>query len=182
MEITEKAALEGFIAGLHIEYQAVFVPTPQPADRVTHPQLHWMIHLTSGKQTMKVEYSEGCAHVYGYQQFHKTKYDHRRHDRRIRQTCETGELYKFFTHSDTPYETGKKQPQPLLINVLYCLAQDASVMNSRCYEEWASDYGYDEDSRKGEKIYRQCLEQTKNLERVLGRMTLEKLQELYQDY
>lgn len=53
--------------------------------------------------------------------------------------------------------------------VLDCLASDASgIDNSRTFEDWANEYGYDTDSRKAEKIYTACQRETKKLHAFLG--------------
>jgi len=58
---------------------------------------------------------------------------------------------------------------PRLDDVLDSLASDASgVENARDFEDWASDYGYDTDSRKAEDIYRAVVKQTAGLKRLLG--------------
>ncbi len=59
--------------------------------------------------------------------------------------------------------------KPQLEQVLDSLASDASGYdNARSFEEWASEYGYDEDSRKAEKIYQAISEQVKQLRILLG--------------
>jgi hypothetical protein len=58
---------------------------------------------------------------------------------------------------------------PEVADVLDCLASDASgVENSRDFEEWCSEYGYDTDSRKAEKTYRICAAQAEQLKSFLG--------------
>jgi hypothetical protein len=58
---------------------------------------------------------------------------------------------------------------PSTEDVLECLALDAQgVENARSFEEWASEYGYDADSRRAEKTYRATVAQTKRLKRFLG--------------
>ena len=58
---------------------------------------------------------------------------------------------------------------PELDRVLDCLASDASGYdNSRDFEDWCSEYGYDTDRRKAEKCYRDCGEQAKHLRHLLG--------------
>ena len=65
--------------------------------------------------------------------------------------------------------------QPDISTVLDCLVSDSSGYdNSRCFEDWAGDYGYDTDSRKAETLYQQIREQRNRLENFLGR-------EAYQD-
>ena len=58
---------------------------------------------------------------------------------------------------------------PTLAEVLDCLASDASgVDNARSFEDWASEYGYDLDSRKAERTYQICKKQAQDLKALLG--------------
>lgn len=58
---------------------------------------------------------------------------------------------------------------PTTADVLDCLASDASGYdNSRNFEDWCADYGYDDDSRKAEKIYHTVAEDAKRLRHFLG--------------
>ena len=53
--------------------------------------------------------------------------------------------------------------------VLGCLAYDsASVENAQSFEDWAAELGYDEDSRKAERIFRGCERQAEKLKTFLG--------------
>lgn len=189
MTTDTKAELQTYLEGLGLTYTPTFIPTPQPG--VESPQLHWSIGLHKGNQSASFHYSQGLAHVKGYQQFHKSKYDKRIHNACYRKTCETGSLYRPSEHDpDNPWMKAGTQPAPGLMDVLYCLVSDASVRNYSTYEEWGPEYGYDEDSRKGEATYRACQKQTTDFLRVLGGGKigrnaldiLEKLEELYQDY
>lgn len=64
---------------------------------------------------------------------------------------------------------GHKGREPKLKEVLDCFASDASsVENLRSLEEWARDLGYDEDSRKAEKIYKTIGKQAERLKTLLG--------------
>jgi len=59
--------------------------------------------------------------------------------------------------------------EPTVAEVLDCLASDAaSVENCSGFEDWASDLGYDPDSRKAEKVYRACNLQANKLQNLLG--------------
>lgn len=65
---------------------------------------------------------------------------------------------------------------PTLAEVLDCLASDASgIENARSFEEWASEYGYDTDSRKAERTYKICEKQARDLERFLGQDAYQQL-------
>lgn len=58
---------------------------------------------------------------------------------------------------------------PTAEDVLDCLAMDASgYENAQSFEDWASEYGYDTDSRKAEKVYRIVKRQAQQLKRMLG--------------
>jgi hypothetical protein len=59
--------------------------------------------------------------------------------------------------------------EPEAAEILDCLASDAvSVENSRGFEDWASDLGYDPDSRKAEKTYLACVKSSERLRKFLG--------------
>jgi len=58
---------------------------------------------------------------------------------------------------------------PDAAHVLDCLASDASSYeNAQSFEDWASEFGYDTDSRKAERIYRIVKRQAEQLKRTLG--------------
>ena len=58
---------------------------------------------------------------------------------------------------------------PDAATVLDALASDASgYENAQSFEDWASEYGFNADSRKDERIYRQVGEQTEALKAFLG--------------
>ncbi len=58
--------------------------------------------------------------------------------------------------------------EPTAADVLDCLASDASGYDGRDFEEWASEYGYDIDSRRAEKTWNAIGKQVDDLKRVLG--------------
>lgn len=65
---------------------------------------------------------------------------------------------------------------PSVADVLDCLALDASsVDNARTFEEWASELGYDPDSRKAGRIYRVCERQAAKLRQFLGSAVYQEL-------
>lgn len=59
---------------------------------------------------------------------------------------------------------GKK---PKLAEVLDCMASDATVGWSS-FESWCADLGMDSDSRKAERTFNACVDQTKRLKRIMG--------------
>lgn len=65
---------------------------------------------------------------------------------------------------------------PKAAAVLDCLASDAaSIENAGSFEEWASELGYDEDSRKAERTYRICCDQARQLKEWLGAAAYQEL-------
>lgn len=71
---------------------------------------------------------------------------------------------------------------PDSLDVIYSLLRDGDAIDSPTYESWAEGNGYDTDSRKGESIYRACLEIGLKLRAALGEAGLEKLRTAFQDY
>jgi hypothetical protein len=65
---------------------------------------------------------------------------------------------------------------PTLKDVLECICDDAaSYENAGSFENWASEMGWDTDSRKAEKSYRATKRQSEQLKRTLGPDTYEYL-------
>jgi len=59
--------------------------------------------------------------------------------------------------------------EPSAEDVLDCLASESSyVENAQGFEDWASELGYDTDSRKAERTYNICCTQAGKLKRFLG--------------
>ena len=68
-----------------------------------------------------------------------------------------------------PFWTGIALGEPTTSDVVSCLAMDSSgYENARSFEEWASEYGYDTDSRKAEKTFKQVEKQTEKFKRLLN--------------
>jgi hypothetical protein len=61
---------------------------------------------------------------------------------------------------------------PTLVEVLSCLANDASTIeDTQSFEDYASDMGFDPDSRRAEKTYKACVKQSAELKTLLGKET-----------
>jgi hypothetical protein len=69
-------------------------------------------------------------------------------------------------------------PTPDATDVLSSLCTDASVLDSSGFEDWASEFGYDTDSRQAESTYRACLEIALKLRAAIGDAALSELREL----
>lgn len=65
--------------------------------------------------------------------------------------------------------TGITCSLPVCFDAAYCVISDAQgVNNSRSFEDWCGDYGYDSDSRTAERTYKQCTKQSDKLQALLG--------------
>jgi hypothetical protein len=66
--------------------------------------------------------------------------------------------------------------EPTATDLLTCLADDvAGLENAQDFEDWASEYGYDSDSRRAEKTYRVIEKQRAKLQVFLPAGQLEVL-------
>ena len=70
---------------------------------------------------------------------------------------------------------------PTAAEVLYCLLSDASA-TGQCFADWASDFGYDTDSRKALAIYEACCATGVALRDVFTHAQRAELSELLQEY
>lgn len=68
------------------------------------------------------------------------------------------------------------------IGYIFSLILDAGVIGHANFEDWASEFGYDTDSRKAEKIYRDCLATALKLRNGLSEKVLAELQDASQEY
>ena len=93
-----------------------------------------------------------------------------------------GTIAIFSAYSETVCKSKHQIPRPDIKDVLYSLILDSNVLNYPEFEEWASDCGYETDSRKAESIYRDCLKNALKMRGSLGESLLAQLSEAFQDY
>lgn len=79
------------------------------------------------------------------------------------------------------YEELLKPVKPTEASVLHSLILDIDGA-SEAFDDWCSQYGYDTDSRKAERIYFECQEHRKKVNSIFSLDTIAQLQELLQDY
>lgn len=66
---------------------------------------------------------------------------------------------------------------PDAIEILNCIARDGDALDAT-FEDWAAEFGYDQDSRKAEKIYRACQDNALRLKKILSAENIEILKGL----
>ena len=209
IELTPKQKIEQACKELGIKMEAIFVPFSQSRNNGKTPgrerwrSLNWIVSLQRCTHTgvhelcseiLKTEYSSGdgnCPASKRPQRFGNasTNVDKQANERRIAWECEQG-LYAgfardsalggdgFFVFSASP----KRKIEPELADVISSLVSDADVLDYPTFEDWASNYGMDTDSRKAEATYRACLEIALKLRNGIGEAGLAKLRDAAQDY
>lgn len=168
------------IESLQLSIKSTFIPFSQSRNkREKYPSLNWSVTLEkNGKPVLTTDYMAGCAHVPGYKQMDRSI----AHAEMIRQACETGYSYpKWSIHTLNLWVKGPKI-EPKAVDVIYSLVMDSDVLNYSSFEDWASNFGYDADSRSAEKTYRACLEIALAFRAAVGESGLTMLAEAFQDY
>lgn len=76
------------------------------------------------------------------------------------------------------YQGSAHKEPPTVADVMYCVLSDASARHHGSFEDWAADYGYDDDSRKAERIYNRCLKTAEAAVDYFGEAVLCELEQL----
>ena len=175
------------LAALGLSVACEFVPlsksrnaTKAGPKSVNDLSLNWRVTaLRNGHAILTTDYMQGIGHAPSYKAS-------------VRALGHANSLMRFeaLLHEA---EKGTRAPRvglfhgpaltpPSAADVFYSLSMDASVLDSATFEEWASELGYDTDSRAAEKIYRLCLDIALKLRAAIGEAGLEQLREAFQDY
>lgn len=179
--MTAKERIEAVAAELGITMVATFVPWSLSRNAgEKHSSLNWKVTLRrNGRDILITDYAAGCGHCPSYRQGRQTIAS----QAVLRHECETGFPAVFVDgFSRAARIPGRKPILPELASVLSSLVSDASAIDYNCFEDWASDMGYDTDSRSAEAIYRACLETGLKLRNALGESGLAALREACIDY
>lgn len=186
-------AIDKALSEFALEYKAEFIPQSKSRNSAEkRATLNWRITIKRGSQVLTTDYTQGIAHCPDYQHFeneggHKEQW--------YKRVAETGRYTKkrlklpngntdWWGMLNSPFfgSSLKALPVPPLRDVLYSLVRDSDVLDYPTYEEWANNFGFDEDSRKAEATYRACLEIALKMRGIFGESGLEELRELFQDY
>jgi hypothetical protein len=166
--MSDKAKINETIAELGLTMTTEFIPWSSSRNAgQKDPSLNWKVTILKiGRAFLTTDYSAGMAACSSYRQGQLTVNEMNA----IRGECQVGRTPHYKPHV------------PELADVLYSLLQDSDAINHPTYEEWASEIGYDPDSRKGEAIYRACLEIALKMRNAIGEDGLAKLRDAFQDY
>lgn len=185
-----KEEMQAAVAALGITMETAFVPFSRSRNKDHKmPSLNWRVTIKrNGRDVLTTDYMQGYGHCPAYKADVKTMggRDSLMRDGAIRYECEHGHQADAHDNANSgkgyPLRRSWKLPAPDVCDVLYSLASDADAIDCATFEEWASNYGYDTDSRKAEGIYRACLEIALKLRAGLGEDGLQAIRDACQDY
>ena len=199
IEQTPKQKLQAAIESLGLMISAQFIPFSLSRNKgEKSPSLNWRVTLqrfAPGKRVegetprdvISFDYSAGCAHCPGYKfKFAgqaSGRYNAQLRDALVAWECENGNKGFYGEGPGSIYRATPKTPlQPDTVSVIHSIVLDSSVLDYSTYESWGTELGYDPDSRKGEAIYRLCLEHALALRAAIGEAGIEALRVAGQDY
>lgn len=135
------------------------------------PSLNWKVTLSKNeREFLRFDYSMGSAHAPSYKQNIKTVDELNA----VKFECENGKAAKLMPSLGIYMKGAKIEPK--LADVLYSLSSDVDTLNFSTFEDWASEFGYDKDSRSAEAIYGTSLEYALKLRGAVGEKGLSELQ------
>lgn len=70
---------------------------------------------------------------------------------------------------------------PTKADYILALLTDTSGIEGQTFKDFCSNFGYDEDSRRAERIYRACMNEYEDLRKMFTKQELRKLYKLAQD-
>lgn len=162
-----------------VTIDATFVPWSQSRSAKKDPKfadynLNWRVTLkVKGRAVLTTDYSAGLSYCPSYKQGERLTIDY---VERIKNECETGKRWR-----STLFPDHKSSILLDATDVVYSLLLDSDAIYDN-FEDWANSFGYDEDSRSAELIYRECLEIAFTLRNSLSAAAFKELQEAAQDY
>jgi hypothetical protein len=184
----QPATLIAAMAKLELTIHSTFVPWSQSRNKgEKEPSLNWRVVLKhKGREILTTDYMAGSGHAPSYKQHwgKRTSQDNDR-DLMVRWECENGRKatgVRWTSHAQVYGSTAGPHLQPKAHDVVHSLVSDGDAIDSSGFEDWASNFGYDLDSRKAEQIYRACLDIGLKLRAALGDEGWRELQEACQDY
>jgi hypothetical protein len=177
------------VEGLGLTVDSAFVPFSKSRNaKEKFPSLNWKVTVKkAGREILTTDYMAGSAHCPSYRQTfgRKTIADHEQ-EAKVAWECEHGfkalgvrEGYRTEVYGAM---NDKNALKPDTLGVLHSLAMDSDVLDSGGFEDWASNFGYDVDSRKAEQTYRACLEIALKLRAALGDEGLKTLRNAFEGY
>lgn len=182
----EKSLIDAKLTEMGITMESVFIPFDKSRNKDEKCRtMNWEVTIKKGTRTVLfTEYSAGAGHCPSYKLPVPAWFT----------TGSNGRNASYWQHLSSIFETkygvkynrfesiGGEHIQPNFVDVMYSLVSDYSVLDYADYESFADSYGYDQDSRKGEEIYKAGVRHGLKLRGSLGEDKMQELQEIFQDY
>lgn len=166
--------------GLTVE--SVFIPWSLSRNAgEKNPSLNWKVTLKqNGRKILTTDYMAGCAHAPSYKQSFKRDPEN---ERLVLAECENGGKARYMATMDyiAVPQSSKGTLKPESRDVIHSLLLDSEVLDYPSFEDWAGNFGYEEDSRQAERIYNDCMKIALQFRRI-GESVIEELREVFQDY
>lgn len=170
-----RAAVIDIMNRERITLASKFVPLSRSRNAGKWQSLNWRVTLHKAmRPVLETDYSAGSAHCPSSKQK-----DSKLRKEMIAFECEQGKAARS-TGFGVIAIGGAIEPDT--VDVVNALVRDADVIDYGGFEGWASEFGYDTDSREAESIYRECLENALKLRAGIGDSVLAELREALQDY
>lgn len=169
--------VSALLAKAGVTYAAEFVPQSKSRNALEkEPSLNWRVTLTGAPVApLTTDYMQGIGHVPNYNALKGPK-NTLFNDEYLRSCAERGR------YGNPDGITRMPLPVPHVADVVHSLVLDSDVINYGSFEEWASEFGYDSDSRKAERVYQDCMVIALKLRQILGDELIAKLRDVLQDY
>lgn len=181
------------IARLGLSVTSEFVPFSKSRNaKESHRSLNWLVTLHFNNPdygsnwqgaVITTDYSAGIAHCPTYNASVRVAggANSMLRSKAIEHETETGRKARFATCGLAALQNGALI-LPDSADVIYSLVRDSDVLEYSSFEHWASDFGYDPDSRNAESIYRACLAIALQLRNGLPDSVFNALRAAAQDY
>lgn len=178
---TKQDEINAVLAKHGLTVESVFVPWSQSRNAgEKQPSLNWRVTLLhNGKKILTTDYGAGMGHCPSYKSGNPFRMTVDQMAA-IKAECERGTA-QFVGSLGAMARPGLKKILPDSRDVIYSLLMDSEVIDYPSFEEWARDFGYDEDSRKDEAVYNACMKIALQFRRI-GESVIAELREVYQDY
>lgn len=150
----------------NIELTVVIDPTTR--DGWHKDAVNWVVTLSNGRYAFSTPYSEGMGHFINlpYGQRHtldvEAVYNEIKSGKDFATIGHQSYLYKHLSKRVSIKNGMAKITPPQSLDVLRCLAMDALAL-PQTFEDWASEYGYEVDSRKAYETWQQCCDTARQL-------------------
>lgn len=163
---------EDFMSKYGLELTSEFVPFSKSKHRKDgHRSLNWGINLKkNGRTVLETDFHAGIAYCPSF-----SKYINH-------YCCEAREVITYETEHGREYAKPRNRIHPNVQDVMHCLHRDADALEYASFEDWASDYGFDADSRAAEKTYNECMKIALALRSAIGDTGIEELRVIFADY